>query len=48
MFLVNLYILINLPFCVFRLIEVIKEYKRLFQKKKIVIKDKIYNWKDEV
>ena len=38
MFLVNLYILINLPFCMFRLIEVIKEYKRMFEKKRITLK----------
>ena len=48
MFLVYLYILINLPFCVFRLIEVLKEYKKMLQKKKIVIENKIYNWKDEI
>ena len=48
MFLINLYILINLPFCVFRMIEVIKEYRRMLEKKKITIEKKIYDWKDEV
>ena len=48
MFLVNLYILINLPFCVFRMIEVIKEYRRMLEKKKIILEKKIYDWKDEV
>jgi len=37
MFLVYLYILINLPFCVFRLIEVIKEYKRFFVKFRVYL-----------
>lgn len=48
MFLVNLYILINLPFCIYRLIEVIKEYRRMFEKKRITIEKKIYDWKDEL
>lgn len=48
MFLVNLYILVNLPFCIYRLIEIIKEYRRIFVKNKVTIKNKIYNWKDEI
>lgn len=47
MFLVYLYILINLPFCFFRLIEIIKEYKREYKKVKLYLKDKFENYRSE-
>lgn len=48
MFLVNLYILINLPRSIIALIESIKEYKRMFQKQKITIKSKLENYRSEI
>lgn len=48
MFLVNLYILINLPFSVFRLINTLREYRRMFEKQKITIKSKLENYREEI
>lgn len=48
MFLINLYILINLPFSIYRLVNVIKEIKRKFEKQKITIKSKIENYRSEI
>lgn len=48
MFLVYLIILINLPFYFLRLIETIKEYKRMYKKLKIYFKDKFENYRSEL